>query len=254
MYPDEYGMKKESRQFRQAAPLCAYCGQRPSSTKDHVIPKQLFTVVPNNIVTVRSCDDCNQEKKSCDEYLHDWLVLDWQGSEHQVARERFAGPLWRAISRQQSDLIREIAPKIRVAPQYNTAGLYLGDYPSAPIDGEKLQRAMAFIVRGLTFKSKKERIPDDYTITMDRIDPLNLSRALENMMQLGASKPFVLGDKVVMILRVPWANYGLSCIWMFIFYRLVMLRVFVESPELTRDLKAEREKIDQGPAPNPEEV
>lgn len=229
---------------KKPTPDCPYCGEKSASTRDHVIPRQLFTEVPSNIITVRACYDCNQEKKSCDEYLHDWLVLDWQGSDHQVAKQRFAGPLSRAVARKQSDLVREIAPKVRMTAQYNKSGLYLGDFPSAPIDGEKLQREMEFIVRGLTYKMSKERIPNDYSIRMDRVDPLHLARALETILSLGAKGPFILGDRVVVMWRLPWSAYGMSCVWMFIFYGAVMLRVFVESPELTQALKASQEQVE----------
>ncbi len=238
-------MSKRSQQTKRPAPLCGYCGTKPSSTSDHVIPRQLFIEVPGNAITVRACLDCNQAKKACDEYLHDWLVLDWQGSEHKVARERFEGPLSRAIGRRQSDLVREIVPRLRWSRQYSTAGLYLGDYPAAPIDVTKLQQAMAYIVRGLTYKLKSHRIPDDYFIAMDRVDPLNLSRALEHMLNLGAKSPFVMGDKVVIILRVAFAEDPMSCIWMFIFYGAVMLRVFVESPALRLQLEAEQKERDR---------
>ncbi len=50
---------------------CPYCGvtiqQRSDSSKDHVVPKSAFAVVPQDALTIRCCNGCNNEVKSADD-------------------------------------------------------------------------------------------------------------------------------------------------------------------------------------------
>ena len=65
---------------------------------------------------------------------------------------------------------RESAPRIRFEAMTRPGGIYLGHHPTMPIDGEQVQAAFNYMVRGLYFKLRKKRIPYDYRFEIRRVD------------------------------------------------------------------------------------
>src|ERR1700730_16538951 len=63
--------------------LCAYCRQEKELTRDHVPPKILFSKpCPPDMLTVPSCDECNQSFKANDEYTRAAIALDIRAASH----------------------------------------------------------------------------------------------------------------------------------------------------------------------------
>ena len=94
---------------------CTYCQRRVADTRDHVVPRALFTPpLPKNLVTVPACNECNQRKGEDDDYLRDYLATDFAGSGSSIADTLLRGKIRRSVARNQSELIREIAPSLRL--------------------------------------------------------------------------------------------------------------------------------------------
>src|SRR4051794_2220816 len=47
---------------RHVTELCAYCGMKPGTEREHVIARSFFDVQPQQHFTVPSCTDCNQKR------------------------------------------------------------------------------------------------------------------------------------------------------------------------------------------------
>src|SRR5262245_25214355 len=106
---------------------CVYCGIRPGTTRDHVVPKCLFPGnLPKVMVTVPSCRSCNEGKAVDDTYLRDWLAIDIENSRHPAANELLRGSVGRAAQRNQSDLVRDIRSKSTIEAWTTMGGIYLG--------------------------------------------------------------------------------------------------------------------------------
>ena len=55
--------------------LCAYCGERPATTEDHVIGRKFFPVhLRSNLPKVLACSDCNGRKSNFDTVYQHQLI------------------------------------------------------------------------------------------------------------------------------------------------------------------------------------
>src|SRR5438309_2111083 len=65
---------------------CVYCGKIMETTRDHVIPRCLFPPpLPENMITVQTCDPCNRAKSLDDGMLRDMLSTDIAARNSPVA-------------------------------------------------------------------------------------------------------------------------------------------------------------------------
>src|SRR4051812_45735772 len=99
--------------------LCVYCNIREATTMDHVIAQLLFSKpLPNNMITVPCCWDCNQAKKLDDEFLRDMMIVDVENDHHGINAGPKRGSVQRSMRRNQSMLAREIRAKGPLMPKY----------------------------------------------------------------------------------------------------------------------------------------
>ena len=160
--------KKDKRRSGE----CVYCGKVRDLTCEHVLPRCLFVQpYPVNLITVPGCDDCNGKTSADDDFLRDFFAVDIHSSNSPVAKKLFAGKVWRSLSRNSSHLLRDMVPRLRIEALYTNAGIYLGDFPQASFDGDRLRRALAMIVRGLYFDARRTRLPTRCDIEIHRGRP-----------------------------------------------------------------------------------
>jgi hypothetical protein len=214
---------------------------------DHVVPRQLFDSQPKKHLTVPCCGNCNDKKAELDDALRDYLVLDWQGSEHPVARRIFLGAVSRAVRNNHSKIARGFPAEARLAPVYDAGGLWVGDHYQLALKNREVERALEYIAKGLTFKGTGHRVSDDYVVDSSRIHQLHLSRALTRFIELGAVGPKIIGDLHERVFTCFWlpfeqAPHIVAC-WLMIFYDRVMFRVDVLSPEVKRKRDELRESL-----------
>lgn len=100
--------------------------------------------------------------------LRDYLVLDKDGSTHPFAHQILPGELWRAARNDQSRIAKS-ASEATVQPHVSRGGTHLGNYPTADIDDEHINRTLSTMVRGLSYKAGSHLIPADYVIKVGRI-------------------------------------------------------------------------------------
>jgi hypothetical protein len=216
-------------------PTCVYCGIRPGITRDHVIPKCLFGGnTPAFMVVVPACKVCNETKKSKDDtYLRDMLVVDIHVSSQPIVQELLQGKLARAARAGQSPIAHTVRSKGRMEPLYTRSGIYLGTYPTIPIDGKRVIRIFSNIVRGLYFYIHNgKRIPDDYVFEVQRLDPLQPQAPREVFEAMNTEKVYSLGDGSVFCCAYlygeedPFVTY-----WLLQFYNNVFITVATNPPD-----------------------
>src|SRR6266571_2338345 len=139
-------MKKEGKRRTRE---CVYCGEVKHVSREHVIPTCLFIQpYPPNLITVPSCDECNNAKSLNDDYLRDMLACDIFGSQSSVARDIFHNKVLSSQRQNSSVVARAASLSARPEPFYTKQGTYLGHYPSFQIDGDRVQKTFSTLVRG----------------------------------------------------------------------------------------------------------
>jgi hypothetical protein len=218
-----------AKRRRHGGKLCAYCGVRLGVTSDHPIPTCLFIPpLPPDMVTVPACEPCNNLKARDEEYLRDVLVSDIYSSGHPVAQALADGKLTRAIRQNRSEFARVAVRHMAHRPLYTPGGIYLGDYPTVPLDGPRLLGALSLIVRGLYFQLVKRVFPDGYTFDIRRVHQLSIPLAWASMQKARANGPYRLGEDVfVCMFFYATEDPGIT-FWLLSFYSGYMLKVVTE--------------------------
>lgn len=198
-----------------AKKLCAYCGARPATTVDHVVPRCLFLrPLPQVMVTVPACKECNEAKAVDDDYLRDMLVIDIDNADHPVARQLLQSKVVRAARSNRSLMARDIRADSQVVPRYSMGGIYLGHCRATPLQVERVNRCFAQITRGLYYKLHRARIPDDYVFEIRRVDPLRKKMAVQGLLDAGVVESRRLGDNVFACMygrgEDPFSTYWLQ--------------------------------------------
>lgn len=178
--------------------LCVYCGVQEATTSDHVVPKCLFPKpLPAVMVTVPACRRCNEDKARDDDYLRDMLVIDIDNVGHPITDGLLKGKVARAAARNQSILARDVRERSKLVPVHTPGGVYLGHCPAVPLHHERINREFERITRGLYFQLYRQRLPDDCTFDIRRVDRLYRAQAIRNMLQLGVKQQRSLGQVFV---------------------------------------------------------
>lgn len=219
------GKKKHAPKPRK---LCVYCGTQLATTRDHVIARCLFPdALPLNMVTVPVCHACNEAKSRDDDYLRDMLVMDLNSGEHSGARKLLLGEVLRSASSNRSIVARSAKASWKMEPLLTKGGIYLGHHPTFLIDGERVTRTFTYIVRGLYYRILQQRIPDNYSFEVRRLNPWDVEAVWEGIKKLNPNGPYGLGNTFVCAflrgLEDPFVTY-----WLLGFYESVFVTVSTE--------------------------
>ena len=198
---------------------CVYCGEEAELTGDHVIPQALFIPpLPANMIKVPACLRCNRIKSGTDDFLRDILVTDQHGSKHPTAQKLFDSKVLRSHLRNSSRVTRDIVSKAQLRPLYTPAGIYLGHFHTVDIDSSKLNKIFTWIIRGLYYDHRNQRIPDDYAFEVVQYAPGDFKGAWQIVQQnLNPNGPISLGD-VFSCAYVAAAEDLFSTWWFLEFY------------------------------------
>ncbi len=152
------------------------------------------------------------------------LVMDLYCSEHPIAKKLMNSKVVRSIKKNRSEIARAVFRGIQRKPHYTGAGLYLGDYPSFPIDGERVNEMIRTMIRGLYFDRLKKRLPSNYDFDIRRQDQLSVKDVFEHMKKAKANGPYTLGNVFGYQLLYGDEDPGITC-WYLGFYDGFFLRV-----------------------------
>lgn len=212
--------------------ICVYCDVRNASTRDHVLAKCLFPPPrPANLITVPCCGVCNREKSTDDDFLRDYLTVDFAGNSSPTAEMIFQGKVRRSISRNSSEVARSILKNARNEPLYTGGGVYLGDVVFAPLEEFRFVRLFSQIVRGLYFHYMGKLIPLEYPIKVGRVMPWDFEAVWNVFSNLNFSVCGPLGDVFVggcaRVKEEPFSTW-----WLMTFYGRVHFSVEALNPDL----------------------
>jgi hypothetical protein len=199
---------------------------RSGDTSDHVVPQNLFVPpLPVNVITVPCCEECNQEKRYYDDYLRDVLVADLYCAADPLARNIAEGKMARAISRNRSDFARAAVVRMAYRPLNTPGGIYLGEFPTVPLDSDRLLTAIAFVVRGLYYSGANAPFPANYMMDIRRVHQLSIGTVWESIHNLTKRPTFMLGDGVFACDVVYGSEDWSTTFWVLAFYRNFVLTV-----------------------------
>ncbi|MCE5313831.1 MAG: hypothetical protein ABFD49_09020 [Armatimonadota bacterium] len=208
---------------------CAYCGKIGKMTIEHVIPQCLFTKpLPLDIVKVPACEQCNNAKSADDSYLRDYLVTDASASEHKTARKIFTTKVLSSVRKNKSDLWRSFAPSAHLSLVHCRGGislLYAGN-----LDGERIERALYRIVRGLYYRIFQQHIPENCNYSLTRWSPQEFNEFLPLLHKFGFNGPYGCGDAFKCIMQFADKSPFTTAWWLF-FYDSICLHVLTEHKE-----------------------
>jgi hypothetical protein len=144
---------------------CVYCGAAKSLTKDHIPPKNLFNKpYPSNLWTVPACRKCNGDFSKDDEYFQMVLTIT-EKAKGQRSRDAVLQSVMKGINRSESARFRaSLLANSDVLPRFTDSGLYVNHQRAMAFDGRRIDRVAKRIVKGLFYKVKKHRLPDDHGV------------------------------------------------------------------------------------------
>jgi hypothetical protein len=151
-------------------PTCIYCGVREGTTKDHVPPKNLFSIPRPNLVTVPCCYPCRQGQSLDDEYFVRMIAMRRDVADNPSAAFAIDAVHRSFTKPHKIGFTRALLESINEFPVYTPAGLYLGHATSYDVDLQRLCKVIERTTRGLYFHEFKARLPHDHRCVTYALD------------------------------------------------------------------------------------
>ncbi len=197
--------------------ICGLCGDRSEVTREHFVPQCLWPdLLPARTETIPACVRCNEGSNLDDEYFRNALVMTFD-FENPQKEQLFQGPVLRSLKRHPG-MVADMLRQMRIRPLVTPAGLWLGNYPTLQIDGERYCRSLVKIIKGLYFLIRKQPFPADGQIVICA-QLCAETLPLINMIEQNLSPTFDFGDNVFEWRF--WQNKEGVTGWKLSFYRSV---------------------------------
>jgi hypothetical protein len=214
--------------------ICVYCSQLKEVSKDHVVPKCLFTQpYPPNLISVPACDDCNREKSLNDDYLRDFLVTDNYVNQSPVAQQIFHQKMLSSQRQGSSVIAREAVSKARLEPLYTKGGIYMGDFHTVVVDAKRIETIFKTLVKGLYYNSQKKLFPDGYVFELRRHFPWDFQSVWAAMSKL-TPRIRTLGNVFGCAFQKAEED-AFTTLWLFWFYERIAFSVSATHPQFIED-------------------
>lgn len=151
--------------------LCAICGERPATTRDHVPPAAIFPKPrPSDLVTVPCCLPCNNGASPFDERFGVYLAM--HVSRHEPNWESTLGAKVLRTVRHNQRLRREILEDAEEVMLRSPSGLHLGRAVKIQWDSEAHDRVVERIIRGLHYHHTGEIVGASGNVRVHFLDSL----------------------------------------------------------------------------------
>ena len=224
------------RQVRKAGKrkvgVCVYCGAKGPVSRDHIPPKSLFAQPRPRLITVPSCDACNNGADTDDEYFRMMLTMRSDVGDHPDAKQNLQS-IFRALRKPEKQRHRDaFLADLQEVDIVTGAGLYLGKGGTYRVDHERLHRVVERTVKGLFYELRRRRLPDGYAaeafvlsgfqnMSKDTSDPLR-----QMIREIGRSKAHVVGNNVLRYWMAPTPSDPCCTAWLLVFYGAVSFVCF----------------------------
>jgi hypothetical protein len=193
-------------------PLCAICGERDGTTRDHVPPKAIFPKPrPNNLVTVPACLECNNGASDNDDLFKVFLSLQAAGN-NEIARRLFQEKTVRTLKRNQSllTIILEEAKELQIINNQGNIETRTGVLWDSAAHDAVMERT----IRGLYFHHSGSPIPIDTNLAVQWLHGV----PEEILPSLHLFNEVVLGDDQVTYKYIIYGDDPRHSLWLFDFY------------------------------------
>lgn len=142
--------------------LCAYCGECPATTEDHVIGRNFFPVhLRSNLPKVPACGDCNGQKANYERYA---MAVFPFGSEHHAAQDMLKTKVKLRLEKDQR-LFRQLQQSQKDVTVINRNGSISKTF-SIPFDDEKTIALYEMIIKGLLWHHCRAPLPLSYVVRL----------------------------------------------------------------------------------------
>lgn len=153
---------------------CYLCGQAGATDREHAVPRGLFAVLPDNLITVPAHRECNGSYSDDEEFFRVWLAS--ASYEHPEARQLWTSRVRPGLAARpafQAGLRQRMFPgEVRTRE-----GLYLGTVNGMLAERARIDRVIEKMVRGLHRHHAGRRLGD---VTFDIF--LNPAEILEELL------------------------------------------------------------------------
>lgn len=218
----------------RSKPLCIYCGKSEGTTRDHVPPKNLFSIPRPNLVTVPCCEPCRLSQPLDDEYFVRMISMREGVDNPAAAFARDA--VHRSFTKPNKiGFTWALINSINEIPILSPAGIYCGHAASYDVNLDRLGRVIERTMRGLYFHEFKVRLPDDRKCVVYALDgfatvDLETSSKIGRIWQHALSgQKRMFGDNVF----TYWfqsLDPPLATLWAFVVYGRVGFIAFTRPP------------------------
>ena len=133
--------------------LCIYCGKNPASTRDHVPPKSFFPRPrPANLITVPSCEDCNNIYGKDDERVRNIITSIDTTEVHPAIMQQIANKRDRSFHRTEGfSNFLHLLSSIKLTDHQSATGDCIYKAPAFNLDQKILDRFIERMTRALLF-------------------------------------------------------------------------------------------------------
>jgi hypothetical protein len=135
---------------RDKGKICAICGINEATTSDHLPPKSIFPKPrPSNLITVPSCNECNNSASGLDEIFRLYLALHVGDLDDQVtsAYSHEALRTYKYNKKLQREILGSAQPINFTTP----SGIYIGQGMKVLWNSKAHDEVIKRMVRGLYF-------------------------------------------------------------------------------------------------------
>jgi hypothetical protein len=172
--------------------LCAYCGERPATTEDHVIGRNFFPVhLRGNLPKVPACSNCNGRKSNYERYA---MAVFPFGSEHHAAQDILRTKVKLRLEKDQR-LLRQLQQSQKDVTVVNRDGS-TGTTFAIQLKDEQTLNLFDMIIRGLLWHHCRSPLPSSHVVRLFWLTDD----------ELGLFKKFILGLSPDQFQNVSLAN------------------------------------------------
>lgn len=185
--------------------LCALCGKRSATTREHVPPRAIFSKPrPSDLITVPACFECNNDSSKTDERFKVHLGMHtWR--DEQVLR----------TLDHNASLRRDVSSRIKLTKVFNSRNEILGEASLCLWDSEAHSTTIEKCIKGLYFHHYGEILCSSAKIKTHFFH--SLTAELMNISESWANNCIANGDFVYKFTSASNENTHMS-VWLFQFF------------------------------------
>ena len=192
-------------------PICAICGTREGTTRDHVPPKAIFPKPRPDLVTVPACPECNNGASDHDDLFKVFLSMQAAGN-NEIANRLFHEKTVRTLERNKA-LLAQIGEEAKAVEVVNENGK-LETRTGVLWNSEAHDAVIERTIRGLYFHHHGAVLPVDTKLAVQW-----LREVPEDIMpKLYLFNEVTIGDQQVTYKYCVYDDDPRCSLWLFDFY------------------------------------